>query len=124
MGNKDIKILWVEDEINQQATIIDILEILGYSGDVAKNGKEALDFLGENSYDVLLTDLGMPEMNGWELIEIVKRQYGNQIKIIIVSGWAESLEDEKIDKNEVFAIITKPYEIVTIKNLISKIAEK
>ena len=121
MHDKHINLLWVEDEINQQETIVDILEILGYSGDVAKNGKEALEFLEKNSYDVLLTDLGMPEMNGWELIEIVRKKYGDQLKIVVTSGWVDKLIHGKIAENEVFATITKPYEIAMIKEVVSKV---
>ncbi|NRA11697.1 MAG: response regulator [Crocinitomicaceae bacterium] len=113
------RVLWVEDDVNQRQTIVEIIEILGHKGDVAKNGQEALEFLGANKYDILITDIGMPIMSGWKLMEIVNEKYPDEMKITIISGWAEMITTEKQRRKKIDRIICKPYDILIIRDLLN-----
>lgn len=112
------RVLWVEDDVSQRNTIVEIINILGHRGDVAKNGEDALGYLDANKYDILITDIGMPVMNGWKLVELVHEKYPGQMKISIVSGWADMIDPEEQDKKQIDTIISKPYDILTIRNLL------
>jgi DNA-binding NtrC family response regulator len=69
------RILLVEDEANMVRTLTKILERKGYSVDAAGTGEEALQRLGEQSYDLVITDLNMPVMDGMQLLrEMQARQ--------------------------------------------------
>ncbi|MBF0229780.1 MAG: response regulator [Desulfamplus sp.] len=67
------KILLVEDNITNQVVAIGILRKLGYQADVANNGKEALEVISSNSYDLILMDCQMPEMDGYEATEKIRQ---------------------------------------------------
>ncbi len=62
------KLLIVDDEVNQGLLYEQELEDEGYDVDVANSGKEALALIGENSYDLVILDIGMPEMDGLETL--------------------------------------------------------
>ena len=67
--NKKIKVLVVEDNILNQILIRLILDDFGFEKDIADNGKIAIEKLQTNSYDIILMDLQMPEMNGFAAAE-------------------------------------------------------
>ena len=72
------RILLVEDEANMVRTLAKILERKGYTVDAASTGEEALQRLSERTYDLLITDLNMPVMDGLQLLrEMKERQIKN-----------------------------------------------
>lgn len=76
----------------------------GYAVTTAANGKEALDILSQSSrYGLILLDLMMPKMNGWEFVEAFQKTAHPQIPIILMTAYADRVKD--IDVKEV---ISKP----------------
>ena len=63
------KILLLEDDKVLSATIVEILQDAGYSVDLANDGEEAADFCYDNSYDLYIFDINVPEINGIELLK-------------------------------------------------------
>jgi DNA-binding response OmpR family regulator len=66
------RILLLEDDATLNETIAEYLEELGYSVDVVENGIEALDKIYETSYDILLLDVKVPQMSGFDLLKEVR----------------------------------------------------
>ncbi len=118
-NNGSKRILWVEDDANQRDSIKDLLEILGYQGDVVENGQQALAQLEVREYDILFTDIGMPVMNGWQLIEHVKAKHGDKIKIAIVSGWANKIDSNEQASHGIHAVVSKPFQMTQLRDLLS-----
>ncbi len=79
------QILVIDDDELQRKTLKKILEREGFNVDVACDGMDAPDYLKENSIQLILTDIYMPEMDGFELIEKIQKEYFD-IKIIAMSG--------------------------------------
>ena len=79
------RLLIVDDEVNQGLLYEQELEDEGYDVDVANSGKEALELIGENSYDLVILDIGMPEMNG---LETLSRMLGIDNKIPVILNTA------------------------------------
>ena len=78
------KILVVDDEENIRFVLDELLNS-DYDVSLADNGREALALIGGTAFDLIITDLVMPEMNGIELVIAVKNKIPNQ-KIIAMSG--------------------------------------
>lgn len=87
-----MKILVVEDEIDLNRSIVKLLKTQQYSVDAALDGQEAIDCIGVTSYDVIISDIMMPKMNGMELIHYLRNQ---RIKTPVLMLTAkDSLEDK------------------------------
>lgn len=84
MENKNYKILLVDDEEGAREVYSNFLEHMVHLVFTAKGGVEALEVLKEEQgIDILITDLHMPEMDGIELIKIVRKKYPNILTLIL-----------------------------------------
>ena len=79
------RLLIVDDEVNLGLLYEQELEDEGYDVDVVNSGKEALELIGENSYDLVILDIGMPEMDG---LETLNRMLGIDNKIPVILNTA------------------------------------
>ena len=80
------KVLVVDDSPTQQLQIQMLLENDGYQVLLAANGLEALEVIGKQMPDIVVTDLQMPEMNGLELVSEIKSRYPT-LPVILSSGY-------------------------------------
>ena len=82
---KDPKILLVDDNAVVRDMLVDLVGSLGYVADAASGGTEALALFDRNRYDIVLTDLLMPGMSGWEVLAGV-RQRDPRMPVVIITG--------------------------------------
>lgn len=101
------QLLLIEDD----ATIIDFMEVVlskeNYQLKVAKTGMEALTLLQTESFDLLLLDLGLPDIDGIDLLKIVRKRMA--IPIIILSARTNELEKVKALDHGADDYVTKPF---------------
>ena len=83
---KNIKVLVVEDIPLNQLLMKTLLDDFGFGRDIAENGKIAIEKLKENEYDVILMDLQMPIMNGFETTEYIRKTMNSKIPIIALTA--------------------------------------
>jgi PAS domain S-box-containing protein len=83
---KNVRILVVEDIALNQLLVRTLLDDFGFGCDIASNGKIAIEKLKTNTYDVILMDLQMPEMNGFEATEFIRKNLGLKIPIIALTA--------------------------------------
>ena len=83
-----MNVLIVEDVFLARQTLKQILEGHGAKVDEAEKGKQAIRFVKNNEYNYILIDLGLPDVNGIDLIKDIK-QLGTKAKIIVASGQSE-----------------------------------
>ena len=79
------RILYAEDDEGCARSLVPVLELSGWEVDVARDGQEAMERWRERRPDVLLLDLEMPRMNGWEVIQQV-RERDKETPIVVYSG--------------------------------------
>ncbi|MDA3903542.1 MAG: response regulator [Desulfuromusa sp.] len=80
------RILIVEDEENTRIGLVKLLCQDGYQAEAVANGFEALDYLGNNKVDLIITDVNMPEMNGLVFLRKLNQSYP-EIKVILMTAY-------------------------------------
>ena len=98
MGSRHCNILVVDDEAALTRLTAEILRKQGHQVETALNAADALDKIKNNNFDILISDVMMPGLNGFMLADKVKQQYPN-IKIIIVSGYNDHVNNDKITQS-------------------------
>lgn len=102
-------ILLVEDTPALANEISDLFEMEGFRVVIASNGKEGLDKIRKANPDVIITDLLMPEMDGFEMIARIKMQPDiSQTPIIVITAKSGDETDEKASKLGIQKLIRKP----------------
>lgn len=118
-----MKILLVEDNLLNIKITTKIIENWGINYDIAENGKIALQKFVQNKYDLILMDLTMPIMDGFEATVLI-RKLDNQIPIIAISA-SNSFEDiDKANKLGFSDYIMKPFNAVDLNFKINKFYTK
>ena len=122
MGNE--KLLIVDDEVELRDLASDLLSRQGYRVFCAENGKQALQILEHEHIDLMLADVIMPEMDGYQLAAIVKEKYPT-IKIQMSSGLNSGLYVNTVDESLKQNLLTKPYNSQSLlKNIRSLLNNK
>lgn len=121
--SKKPMLLLAEDHPVSQSIGKRILQMLGYEVTVVEHGKGALDWMQRNVPDVILLDMQMPIMSGWEFLEEFRKKIeSGELKpapVIITS--ALDLDVEEMTKDPVVAVIQKPYSIKSLKEALGEI---
>ncbi|MFH0925117.1 MAG: response regulator [bacterium] len=111
------KILLVDDELDMLDSLCDILTDYGYSVTTSDNGIKAINLLKEDSFDLLLTDLKMPTIDGLELLKRAK-EIAPKLCVIIMTGYG-SVQSEVLAKEQgAYEYITKPFEVERVVSII------
>ncbi|MFV5699702.1 PAS domain S-box protein [Flavobacterium sp. ZT3R17] len=122
---KNIKVLVVEDIALNQLLMKTLLDDFGFGLDIAENGKIAIEKLKEKDYDIILMDLQMPEMNGFEATEYIRNTMNSKIPIIALTADVTTVDlakckavgmndylakpvDEKLLYSKIVGILKKP----------------
>jgi len=114
------KILVVDDDENIRDVLEDFLNFEGHKPILAKDGEEALKLFSERDFDVVITDLGMPGMSGWELSRYIK-QRKPEMPVVIITGWGAQLSYEDLKKNKVEWILSKPFNLDQVQQLLERV---
>ncbi len=107
-GLKKIKVLVVEDMPLNQLLLKIILKDFGFDFDIAGNGIIALDLLNKNKYDLILMDLQMPEMGGFETTQIIRNKLNSKIPIIALTADVTTMDNQKCLEAGMNDYISKP----------------
>ena len=105
---KDIKVLVVEDIALNQLLMKTLLDDFGFERDIAENGKIAIEKLKTNQYDIILMDFQMPEMNGFEATEYIRKTLNSKIPIIALTADVTTVDLAKCKAVGMNDYIAKP----------------
>lgn len=119
MAEKKTNILIVDDDNDICYLSSQLLSQKGYTIDTANDGESALVKVKERPFDIIITDLRMPKMDGMQLLSIIKKSYPS-IEVIIITGYGSvSLADEA-SKKGAFGFLSKPFDWDTLLAELSK----
>lgn len=115
----ECKILIVDDEEMLRNLLVKILVQEGYDVDTAENGEEALDKLSQTPYDLLISDIKMPKMNGFELLKNVRSKYPS-VGVIIMTAYGDSYSVKDALLLGADEYITKPFKSFEINLIVER----
>jgi len=113
-------ILLVEDEQSQRTILRRVLEREGHEIETADNGKAALELLKNKQFNLVISDMRMPQMTGRDLLKIIKKQWAD-LPVLIVTAFAEL--DDAIDlvaREGAFYYLEKPINLDSLKNEVER----
>jgi len=113
------RVLVIDDDPRVRRTVVNLLRAAGHDVVEAEGGREGLSRFAEEAVDVVLTDLGMPEVTGWDVAAAVKARVP-RCPVVLLTGWADQRLDEPAGRSLVDRILHKP---VRLQELLQVIAE-
>jgi DNA-binding NtrC family response regulator len=119
MGEKK-KILVVDDEESLRTVLSTELLSEGYEVGTAADGDEAITEMGKTAFDLVLLDIKMPRMNGFEVLKHVKDKHP-RTKVIMLTGFADlknAIESKKLGAED---FVSKPYDLVDLLTTIERV---
>tara|TARA_R110000824_G_scaffold336_11_gene2425 strand:- start:83797 stop:86187 length:2391 start_codon:yes stop_codon:yes gene_type:complete len=113
-------VLIAEDSEINQKVILHQLELLGYTGHVADNGRQALERWRQGNYALLLTDLQMPDMDGYELCDAIRAEEteSSRIPIILLTANVLANTDEHYTNSDIDGYLSKPARLEELQAII------
>lgn len=121
IGKNNTNILIIDDQIEICSIVKEmLLKIKKGEIETCTKGKDAIDLLEKNNYDIVITDIAMPDISGLELIQYIKKSKP-ETKIIAMTGWNGFIAKEK--NNQPDFVLSKPFTMEDLENAISRIYE-
>jgi signal transduction histidine kinase/ActR/RegA family two-component response regulator len=119
--DRSLRILLVDDDADCLAVTEEVLQHEGADVTAASSGADALSRLREHHYDLLLCDIGMPGMSGWEIArEARMRQPG--LPIYMVTGWASEFASADERSRNVDGVLGKPFDLDELRGILARAA--
>lgn len=101
-------ILLIDDQADLVQVVRTILEGRGFSVDTALNGREGVALADVTRYSLVLTDLGMPDMSGWEVADRVKEAQP-ETPVVLTTGWAADIPLDRLQEHGIVGLLPKPF---------------
>lgn len=117
-----LSILVVDDELLIRDLLYDFFVEQGWRITIAENGQQALNALAGQNYDLVLTDLKMPEMDGMELIRTLRQRHPG-IPVMIMTGFPSVDSAVEALREKVADYIVKPFNINQLYKIASSVAK-
>jgi CheY-like chemotaxis protein len=114
------RILVVDDEPDNLTLFAEILKSRGYEVVTAPSGAEAVRQIGAAEFQVVISDLGMPEMSGWDVVAAA-RKISPAARYIITTGWGDSFVNVDLKARGVDFVLPKPVEVQSLLDLMEHI---
>ncbi|MEZ6196156.1 MAG: tetratricopeptide repeat protein [Planctomycetota bacterium] len=112
------RILVVDDEEGIRSLLDELLAGEGYEVVPTASGPEALDAFDAAPFDLVITDLGMVPMSGWDLAREIKRRDGG-VGVILLTGWAEDIPEDRARAHRVDRVVSKPFDVAQLLDIVA-----
>jgi len=112
-------ILVIEDEEDVRRLLSDILIMGGHEVRVVSNGKRGIELFRGKRFDLVFTDLGMPEMSGWQVAKEIKKM-DDKTPVALITGWMVQPKRTEMKERGVDLIVNKPFQIDQILRMVQE----
>ncbi|MCD6287792.1 MAG: sigma-54-dependent Fis family transcriptional regulator, partial [Candidatus Hydrogenedentes bacterium] len=116
-----IPIIIVDDEVVVRETLCASLEGLNYEVRSCADGNEALAYMEQRAAHVVITDIMMPEMNGFELLRHIHKKYPQTV-VVAITGFGTVEDAVRAMKEGAFDYVTKPFTIDQVRLVVARAA--
>ena len=116
------KVLVIDDQPIVTDLLVSVLERMNYKSVVASCGREGVEMFEKEGFDLVLTDLGMPDISGWEVSKSIK-QKNPDVPVVVITGWAIDPDPDKVKDSKVDFILNKPFQIDQLEKIIKDLLE-
>ena len=116
------RVLIVEDEDSLRYILSEIVSSMGFDVAVARNGKEGLNLFRENPFDMVLTDLRMPFMDGISMSRHI-RERSRHTPIILLTGENKDYVFRILQRTQVTSILFKPFRLEDIEKTVQEVMD-
>ncbi|HKY43088.1 MAG TPA: ATP-binding protein [Pyrinomonadaceae bacterium] len=119
---KGLRVLVVDDSEDTTEMVQHLLQMGGASVNIASSGSEALQLAQEKHYDVVLSDISMPGMDGFEFLGNLRKLPGKEdVPAVALTGFGRPEDVQRAMKEGFLAHLTKPFDIETLAKLLQKL---
>ena len=123
MEKQKIRILVIDDEDVIRDFLAEMFVTVGHEADVAATGPEGIAMFEANHYDVIFSDLGLPDMSGWDVAKAIRAKNA-QVPIVLLSGWGIQLDDVRIKECGVDLVLSKPCQMDELINAVDEVVKR
>jgi CheY-like chemotaxis protein len=109
----DARMLVIDDDRAVRALVCDLLAGLGYATDEGEDAATGLALLARQRYDLVITDLAMPHMSGWEVVEVVRHRAPGT-PVLIISGFATPDDVGRAQRMDI-RVLHKPFSLADLR---------
>ncbi len=107
-STRKVNILLVDDDPEVSEVLELMLAQIGHEVTVVAQGQEAIALFEQSDYDLVITDLGMPDISGWEVAKAVKEKRP-ETPVVLITGWGIQLDSEEMSRSGIEGVIAKPF---------------
>jgi two-component system, OmpR family, response regulator len=115
-----LSVLIVEDNDDAASSTAELLEMRGHTVRIARSGLEGLSEAESDPPDVVLLDIGLPGLNGWEVCRQLKQSSGKRPVVVAVTGYDSDEDCERSKEVGIDLHLTKPVEPKALASLLDR----
>lgn len=121
MNGQDI--LLVDDDVGMISCLKDIFEDEGYNVSTAEDGKSAIEAINNKQFDLVLTDIRMPNMDGIEFLDYIE-QNRPEVKVVVISAFGRDETCTKAKLLGAFEFLSKGVRVEELKKVVKKVMNR
>jgi CheY-like chemotaxis protein len=119
---QELRIVVVDDNVDSAHTLGMLLDLMGHKTETALDGLEAIRVIDRFRPNVVLLDIGLPEINGYDVArKIREKSWGKDIRLIALSGWGQDSDKEAARQAGFDHHLTKPVDFTTLERLLNSL---
>jgi signal transduction histidine kinase/CheY-like chemotaxis protein len=112
-------VLLIDDDDRSRTAMYLVLLELGFDVTAVGSPREGLQLFGERQFPVVITDLGMHEMSGWDVASTIHKR-APETHIVMVTGWAAQLDPERIAAHGITQVLSKPFTTTEVRKALKR----
>jgi CheY-like chemotaxis protein/anti-sigma regulatory factor (Ser/Thr protein kinase) len=116
------RILVIDDEEFVRDVLSRTLAHADHQVTVAEDGRKGVQLFKEGNFDIVLTDLGMPGVSGWEVCRMIK-EISPHTPVGMITGWGDERNRGKLEEYGLDFFISKPFDFAQILNVVAEVME-